>query len=98
MMDTSIFTRVDGTKNDKDLMFLGLSTCGFCKRARTFLKEEGYSFSFVDIDKLDREVRVSLKDDVKKRFTPDLLYQMLIIDDKDFIKGFKKDQWIDKLN
>lgn len=97
MMDTSVFTRVDGSKNDKDLLFLGLSTCGFCKRARKFLEEEGYSFSFVDIDKLDREVRIPLKDDIKKRFSPDLLYPMLIINDSDFIKGFKKDQWVEKL-
>jgi glutaredoxin len=98
MMDTSIFTRVEGLKNDKDLLFLGLSTCGFCKRARTFLEEEGYTYSFVDIDKLDREVRIPLKDDVKKRFSSDLLYPMLIVDDADFVKGFKKDQWLEKLS
>jgi len=98
MMDNSIFTRVDGSKKDKDLVFLGLSTCGFCKRARTFLEEEDYAYSFVDIDKLDREVRLTLKDDVKKRFTDDFLYPMLIINDTDYIKGFKKDIWLEKLS
>jgi len=98
MMDTSIFTRVDGSKKDKDLVFLGLSTCGFCKRARTFLEEEDYAYSYVDIDKLDREIRLRLKDDVKKRFTDDFLYPMLIIDDADYVKGFKKDIWLEKLN
>ncbi|MBI9107506.1 MAG: glutaredoxin [Spirochaetales bacterium] len=97
MMDTSIFTRFEGSKSDKDLVFLGLSTCGFCKRAKAFLEEEDYAFSFVDIDKLDRDVRMSLKDDVKKRFTPDILYPMLIIDDADFLTGFKKDHWLEKL-
>ena len=97
MMDLNIFTRVDGTKNGKDLVLLGLSTCGFCKRARAFLDAEGWAYGFTDIDKLDREVKISLKDDVKKRFSPDLLYPFLIIDDADFVKGFRKDQWLEKL-
>jgi len=32
-----------------------ISTCGFCKAAKAFLKEQGISFEFVDIDLLDRE-------------------------------------------
>ena len=97
MMDLTKFTSVEGTKKDKELIFLGLSTCGFCKRARKYLEEEGWAFSYVDIDKLEREDRIAMKDDVKSRFTPDLLYPFLIIDDSDYLKGFKVDQWVDKL-
>lgn len=98
MIDLTNFTKIEGSKNDKDLVFLGLSTCGFCKRAKSFLTEEGWSFTYLEIDKLDREERITLKDDIKKRFSPDMLYPFLIIDDSDFVKGFKKDQWLEKLN
>lgn len=98
MIDVTKFTKIEGTKSDKDLLFLGLSTCGFCKRARKYLDEEGWSYNFVDIDKLEREDRIALKDDVKSRFEPNLLYPFLIINDSDYVKGFKKDQWADKLS
>ncbi len=97
MMNIDSFTRVEGSKSDKDLVFLGLSTCGFCKRAKQFLNDGGWSYSYVDIDKMEREERLSLKDDVKTRFSKDLLYPFLIIDDTEFLKGFKKDQWEEKL-
>jgi glutaredoxin len=97
MIDLSIFTRVDGTKKEKDLVFLGLSTCGFCKRAKAFLNEEGFSYHYVDVDKLDRDTRLAVKADIKERFTPNLLYPLIIIDDKEYLSGFKKDQWIEKL-
>lgn len=97
MMDLNVFTKVEGTRSDKQLAFLGLSTCGFCKRARKFLEEEGWTYSYVEVDKLEREARLKLKEDVKDRFAPDILYPFLIIDDADFVKGFKKDQWIEKL-
>ncbi len=97
MIDLTNFTKIEGSRAGKELVFLGLSTCGFCKRAKAFLDEEGWSYSFVDVDKLDRDERITLKDDVKSRFSPDILYPFLIIDDSDFIKGFKKDQWLEKL-
>ena len=97
MMDLNIFTKVEGSKNDKDLVFLGLSTCGFCRRARKFLDEENWTYNYVEVDKLEREARLKLKDEVKDRFSSDILYPFLIIDDSDFVKGFKKDQWIEKL-
>ena len=97
MMDLTKFTCVEGSKTDKELVFLGLSTCGFCKRARAYLEEEGWSYSYVDIDKIEREERMAMKDDVKARFTPDMLYPFLIIDDSDYLKGFKKEQWVEKL-
>ncbi|MDC7227520.1 MAG: glutaredoxin family protein [Spirochaetales bacterium] len=97
MMDLTKFTMIEGSKSDKDLVFLGLSTCGFCKRARKFLDEEGWSYNYIEIDKLDREERIALKTDVKTRFSPDLLYPFLIINDSEYVKGFKKDQWEEKL-
>ena len=98
MMDMKVFTKVEGSKTDKDLVFLGLSTCGFCKRARKFLEEHGFSYSYVDIDKLDRDVRVEIKDEVRKNYTDDLLYPILLIDNSEYVKGFKKDQWAEKLD
>lgn len=98
MMDLTKFTKIEGLKSDKDLVFLGLSTCGFCKRARKYLDEQGWTYHFVDIDKLEREERIALKQDVKSRIAPDLLYPFLIINDSEFVKGFKKDQWEDKLS
>ena len=97
MMNVEIFKKVEGSKQDRELYFIGLSTCGFCRRAKSFLEEEGFAYSYVDVDRLDREVRLDLKADIRRRFTEDLLYPMLVIDDADFIKGFKKEDWLEKL-
>lgn len=97
MMDLTLFTEVKGSKTNKKLVFIGLSTCGFCKRAKTFLDDEGWNYSFLYIDKLSREERVKIKDDIRKTFTPDLSYPFLIIDDSEYLKGFRRDQWELKL-
>ena len=97
MIDLNLFTKKEGTKTEKQLVFLGLSTCGFCKRARKYLDSEGFSYSYVDIDKMDKDERVKLKDEVKARFSPDLLYPFLIIDDSEYVKGFRKEEWQEKL-
>ncbi len=98
MMDLNDFTRVEGEKNDKELVFLGLSTCGFCRKAKTFLNEGNYAYHFVDVDKLDRDERMKIKDEIKKRFTPDILYPFLIVNDDHYISGFKQADWEKELD
>jgi glutaredoxin-like protein NrdH len=93
-----LFTKVDGEKHDKVLVLIGLSTCGFCKRAKTLLDDENWSYSFVFIDNMKRDDRILLKRELKSRFTSDLIYPFLIINNEDFLNGFNKDQWIQKLS
>ena len=40
---------------EKRVKMYTISTCGFCKAAKAFLKEQGIPFEFVDIDLLDQE-------------------------------------------
>lgn len=40
---------------DTRIKMYTISTCGFCKAAKAFLREHDISFEFVDVDLLDTE-------------------------------------------
>ena len=41
----------------RKVMLYALSTCGWCKKARTFLDENKVSYRYVYVDKLEGEAR-----------------------------------------
>ncbi len=98
MINLDELVKVEGERSDKVLVFMGLSTCGFCRRARKLLEENGWAYYYAEIDKMEREKKIALKKDVKERFVEDLLYPILIIDDSDYLKGFKKELWLQTLS
>ena len=45
------FTEVDG-RDVGDIKVYALSTCGWCKKAKNFLKENNIKYSYIDVDRL----------------------------------------------
>ena len=87
------FTDVDGRDTGKSLKVFALTTCGFCKRAMAFMKEQGVSFSYVYIDELGPDVKQRLKDRFFEEFGKKMLFPTLLIDEKDFLPGFIRLHW-----
>lgn len=82
--------KVDG-KNDKNKVFLyTLSTCGWCKMTKQYLKENEVAYEYLDLDKSSKEEQHEAVDDLKRRNAP-VAFPAIIINDITIISGFKKD-------
>ena len=57
------FQRKEGYRNKGDLKFFGLSTCGFCKRAMSFLSDNGIQYDCVLVDEIDPELKKKAKEE-----------------------------------
>ena len=91
------FTHVPGTRKDRNLIMLALSTCGFCKRAKSFLNEQQVEYSFVDIDTLDPEVKKRVREEFSDKFKKIPTFPALIMDGEDVLTGFIKPSWVSHL-
>jgi len=81
--------KVDG-KNKKPKLFLyTLSTCGWCKKTKEFLKDKEMAYEYVDVDKITKDEQKEAIDELKKRNAP-LAFPIIIVDDQQVISGFKK--------
>jgi glutaredoxin len=97
MFDYLDFEEVSGTDTEKDLKLLALSTCGFCKRAKAFLKEFGLAYKVVDVDSLDKSVRLRIREDFSSLKGKAVTYPTLLIGDDDMLTGFIRPLWMNTL-
>ena len=97
MFDYVNFSDVSGESTGRELKLFALSTCGFCRRAITFLKEHNVSYSNVYVDQLPVSIKQRIKDEFSERFNKKILYPALIIDEKDVLIGFTEEVWVSSL-
>ena len=81
---------VDGENKGK-VMLYALSTCGWCKKTKEFLKENGVEFSYVYVDLLEGSDRDEAIKEVGK-WNPRRSYPTVVINDKISVAGFKEDE------
>ena len=92
-----IFINEEGIKCDHDLTIYALSTCGFCRRAIQFLKDNSVKFKYVYFDELDRDSQNDIEESLKDQFNKGLSFPFLVIDDKGCLVGFDQEEWKEKL-
>jgi glutaredoxin-like protein NrdH len=81
--------KVDGKRKEPKLFLYTLSTCGWCKKTKEFLKENEMTYEYVDVDKVNKDEQKEVIIELKRRGAP-LAFPIIIIDDKQLISGFKK--------
>lgn len=94
--------KVEGSRQQPfSLTLYSLSTCGFCKRAKKFLEQNGFSFEWLDVDLLDKETRTALKEELAARFSVRVGFPFLaIVHDsgkEESLVGFIERDWEDIL-
>ena len=97
MFEYAPFSRVDGDRSDSRLQLISLSTCGFCKSAKKFLDENGFSYEFIDVDKIDAVMKKQIKDDYRDKFGRRITFPCLVIDEDDYLVGFIRHSWVEEL-
>lgn len=92
-METMI---VDGTNSTNKVLLYTLSTCGWCKKLKSLLKENSVRYEYIDLDKCSREDQVEAVEEIKAKKLP-VAFPITVINDETIIQGFKKDQLIEVL-
>jgi len=87
------FTPVPGKREDYDLKLFALPTCGFCGRAKKWLKKKGFSYKIAYMDTLESTLKKRVKTDFQNAFGFPLTYPTLVIDGKDTLVGFIEIDW-----
>ncbi len=77
-------------KNQRHKVFMyTLSTCGWCKLTKDFLKNNEFEYGYVDVDLCSKEDWEKIRRDILKR-GGSLSFPVIIIDDEVLINGFNK--------
>jgi glutaredoxin len=79
---------VKGINKGKIILY-ALSTCGWCKKTKEFLKKLGVEYSYIYVDLLDDDEQESIIEEIKK-YNPRRSFPTIIINDKDCIIGYKE--------
>ena len=84
------YTKID-KKNVCDIKIFALSTCGWCKKTKQYLKDLGLEFSYVDVDTLTGKERDNVETELAK-WNPDLSFPTIVVNNSECIVGFQPDK------
>jgi len=63
---------VTGPRDTHKIFLTTLSTCMWCKRGKEWLSEQGFAYSYLDIDKIPVEKKNKLKAELHSVFNIDI--------------------------
>ena len=89
-------TKVQGKNKKHKVLLYTLSTCGWCKRAKEFLKDNDVEFEYIDIDLCNNQDRQKVRKDIQIRGGR-LAYPTIIIDDKTLLTGLSPNKLREEL-
>ncbi|HRT76412.1 MAG TPA: glutaredoxin family protein [Spirochaetota bacterium] len=83
-------THVDG-KNVGTIVLYALSTCIWCKKAKSLLDELKLAYSYVYVDLLESAENAIVKDNIRQ-WNPRCSFPTLVINDHECIIGFDEEK------
>jgi glutaredoxin-like protein NrdH len=81
---------VDGDK-PVEIFIYALSTCGWCQKTKTFLKQLGVAFDYIDVDTLQEPERSEVVAELEK-WNPSRSFPTIVIDNEEAIIGFQQER------
>ncbi len=89
-----MFTQVDG-RDFGDVRIYTLSTCGWCKKTKTYLNSHGVKYAYVDVDLLSGAEKEAVRKE-QLRFNPNGSFPTIVIDGSDCIVGYDEERLSDR--
>ena len=83
-------TKVEGEHRAHKVVIYTLSTCGWCKLTKQFLRDNKVEYEYLDVDTASSEDRRGAIKELRARKAP-LGFPIIIIDDEKLINGYKPD-------
>ena len=89
---------ISGPRDEHHVVFYGLSTCVWCKRARRFLESRGLEFDYVYVDLLPIHQREDAMEELRSRSgRSSVSFPTLIVDDRRCVVGYSPDDFAEAL-
>lgn len=86
------FENVSGKNEKHDVKIFTISTCAWCNKTKSLLKDLDVEYRYIDIDQLEGEEKKKIVKTLEK-YNPKKNVPTLIIDDGDeVITGFEKEK------
>ncbi len=79
------------TGSRKHPCMYGLSTCGWCKKTKAFLKEMDVGYEYIDVDLLEGRERDETLEELR-RFNPRCSFPSLVVNNSECIVGYDEDR------
>ena len=83
---------VEGSKKNRDITILTLSTCMWCKKCKAWLKEHDVQYKYIEVDQIDFREKSKIIDYVRDKYQSRISYPFMICDD-DFIVGYNPNRY-----
>jgi glutaredoxin-like protein NrdH len=96
MIEMDCLHKVAGDKSKHDLVLFALSTCGWCRKARSFLDENSLAYRYVYVDELEGEEQKDCLERVTK-YNPRRSFPTLVVDDNETLVGFDESEYKEKV-
>lgn len=80
--------KVPGTNKNHKVRMYALSTCIWCRRTKSFLKENNVEYEYVDVDLASKEDAEKIRQEIREKGGR-LTFPTTIIDDKKLISGYR---------
>ena len=91
MMD--LFKEVDGKKDKQDVSIFTLSTCMWCKKCKSYLKDRDIKYKYIDVDSISSEQKSKILEYLRENYKPDrIAYPFLVCDNK-FVVGYDPNKY-----
>ena len=84
------FTKVDG-RDCGDVKLFALSTCGWCKRARMYLEDNGVAYRYIYVDRLHGEAREEALE-LMRKYDASESYPTIAVGETDCVVGFNRNK------
>jgi len=82
--------RVEGERRNHKVFVYALSTCGWCKKTKQFLRDNGVEYEYMDVDTGKMDEKRAAIERLRAKGAP-LAFPVVIVDDNKIISGFKQD-------
>jgi len=91
------FLEENGKDSGHTIKVYALSTCGFCRRALQFLRDNAIAFKFVYVDLLHPDIKDQVKNDLVNKYGERLAFPFIVLDEdtenQRVIVGFLQDEF-----
>lgn len=83
---------VEGSKKNRDITILTLSTCMWCKKCKVWLKDHDVQYKYVDVDQIDFKEKSKIIDYLRDKYESRISYPFMICDDE-FVVGYNPNRY-----
>ncbi|UCH90286.1 MAG: glutaredoxin [Thermoplasmata archaeon] len=78
--------KVSGEKTKHKIKCYTISTCGWCKKTKAWLKSNKYEYEYIDVDLLQGDERDKISEEVKQ-YNEMLSFPTVVIDEEIVVVG-----------